>query len=152
MNRLAVFLIAALLGFVVAFGVTRTMKQKPALLDSMPELVWLEKELGLQGDALKQAAELHRSYRPRCEALCAEILRAREAVKTAAEASPGKLSPDLSTALEEQARVHAECQKAMIAHLYETAAVMPPEQAERYLKATLPHALSLSSYETLTVH
>ncbi len=152
MNRFIVFLIAGVLGFIVAFSLTRSIHRAPALLNTMPELEWLRNELKLDDAQLAKAAELHKTYLPRCETLCARILEVRQTVEAAATGARGKLTPELTAALDAQARVHVECQKAMIGHLYETAAVMTPEQAERYLKATLPYAINLSSYQNLRAH
>ncbi len=153
MTRLHLLLIA-----IVAFGgaygaarlyqTTRPVASAAVVLDGLPELAWLRQELGLSDAQFEQVATLHRAYRPRCEALCAKITTAQERVHAAA-AGKATLTPELTAALEEQARVQSACQQAMLAHLYETAALMEPAQATAFLQATLPHALNPAAYPSL---
>ncbi len=153
MTRLRLLIIA-----VVAFGgaygaarlyhTARPLAPAPVVLDGLPELAWLRRELALSDAQFEQVAALHRAYRPRCEAFCAKITTAQERVRAAA-AGKAALTPELTAALEEQARVQSACQQAMVAHLYETAALMEPPQAQAYLQATLPHALNPAAYPSL---
>jgi hypothetical protein len=154
MRRLLCVVAVALLAFLGAFWMTRYYSSAgyhTTILDSMPELTWLRNELRLTEEQFQKVAALHKEYRPECVQLCAKIDQAREKVRLAAEKG-NELNPELAAALEEQARVHAECQRAMVGHIYKTAALMDHAQAERYRAATLPHALDFAVYRTLHGH
>ena len=154
MRRLFYVLAVALFAFFCAFWVTRhysSANYHAAVLDSMPELTWLRKELQLTEEQFQKVAALHKEYRPECVQLCAKIDQAREKVRLAAEKG-NELNPELVAALEEQAKVHVQCQQAMVGHIYKTAALLDHPQAERYLAATLPHALDFAVYRTLRGH
>ena len=51
------------------------------------------------------------------------------------------ISPELTAAIRDHARVHAECQQKMLEHLYQTADLLDDKQAARYLETMVPHAL-----------
>ena len=55
-----------------------------------------------------------------------------------------KVATELAAALREHSVLLAECQTAMLGHLYETAASLSPEQAERYLEEMTPHVLTMT--------
>jgi Spy/CpxP family protein refolding chaperone len=106
----------------------------------LPELKWLRAELSLTDVQFDKVAELHLAYRPTCEALCEKVVASRKKVRTLA--STGDIaSRELEAALQEQAAVQVECQRAMLKHLHQTAAVMSPQQARQYLDAMLPQVL-----------
>ena len=47
------------------------------------------------------------------------------------------MSPELTAALQENASIQVECQTALLEHVYQTAACLPPEKSKRYLEAVL---------------
>jgi hypothetical protein len=95
--------------------------------------------------------ELHVAYRPQCAEMCHRILEAHERLDRAAFSSD-VVTAELKAVIADHARIHAECQEAMIAHLYRTAAVLDERQAKRYLKTMLPFALDFSHSEPEGVH
>ncbi len=121
------------------------------LLEAMPELNWLRKELSLNTLQFEKVRELHVAYLPECEAMCEQIA---EAHKRLAMASAGQTSvtAELKAAIHDHARIHAECQEKMLAHLYRTAAVLDHTQAQRYLELMLPYALDFSHSEHGKTH
>jgi hypothetical protein len=136
MKRPLVILILALIAGFAAFGITRkhcTTSNSNTLLDHLPELAWLKTELALSDAQFSKVAELHDSYRPVCEEMCRRIDDSRVRLEAVALKSR-------STDTEHE-RVRGECKMKMLEHLYQTAALMSEEQAERYLKAVLPAAL-----------
>lgn len=148
MKKGLLILLVALVAGAIAFWVTRSHRQSAAvhsevLLDSMPELAWLRTELKLSDDQFAKAGELHAAYRPTCARMCRNIAEAHAKLEPLARGGRG-MSPELEAAIRHHARVHAECQKAMLEHLYETAALLDDKQAARYLETMVPHALDSS--------
>ena len=143
---LLIFVLALVTG-ITAFYATRVhyySERKGVLLDSMPELAWLHTELKLSDDQFAKASRLHVAYRPTCEVMCRNIAEAHARLETVARSGHG-MSPELTEAIRDHARVKAECQQKMLEHLYQTASLLNDEQAARYLDATLPHALDSST-------
>ena len=52
------------------------------------------------------------------------------------------MTDELAAAIREDERTRAECREALLAHLYETASAMPPDQGRRFLEMALPRVLS----------
>ena len=154
MKKGILILILAIVAGVVAFAVMRAHRidsSKGALLDNMPELTWLRSDLELTDSQFAKVTELHVAYRPQCMEMCHRILEAHERLDRAAH--PGTaVTAELKAAIADHARIHAECQEAMMEHLYRTAAVLDEGQAKRYLKTMLPYALDFSHSEPEGVH
>jgi hypothetical protein len=148
MKRGLWILIIALVVGVAGFLVTRQqcqcdMTEAAAIHDGaslLPELAWLRSEFQLNEEQFDRVKVLHLTYKPTCEALCLKVTMARQKVKTLVTA--GRVpSQELDAALQEQAAVHVECQKALLKHVHDTAALMSPAQAEQFLRAILPQVL-----------
>lgn len=154
MKKGLAILVLALVAGLAAFLVTRSHQQADeaeALLDSMPELVWLRGELGLTDEQFAKATDLHAAYRPQCVEMCRRISEAHARVESAARSARG-MTPDLAQAIRDHARVHAECQEKMLEHLYQTAGLMDASQAARYLETVLPPALNPAGNPTGDPH
>lgn len=137
-------LVLAIVAGIGAFYAMRWHKgwhasQPTMLMDTMPELDWLKSELHLSDSQFEKVTTLHKEYRPTCQKLCCNIAMARQKVD-ALTASSHDMTPELSAALKDYARVRAECQEAMLRHLYQTAAVLDPAQARQYLDTMVPFA------------
>jgi hypothetical protein len=148
------FLLIALFAGVLAFCVSRFHQQsaqREVLLDSIPELAWLRDELDLSEEQFAKASELHIAYRPICEEMCAKIASAHESMDAVAARSRGMTS-ELTDAIREHARVHAECQERMLEHVYRTAEVLDKKQADAYLRTVLPHALGSDAGKSNGAH
>ena len=48
-------------------------------------------------------------------------------------AETNAMTPEIKDALAKAAQLRVECQTAMLAHFYEVAQAMPPEEGKRYL-------------------
>ena len=151
MKRPLYLLLAALLAGILAYTGVRFWPTAPArggiLLDEMNELSWLRQELALTDAQMEAVAKLHHEYRPKCEEMCARIHQA-DGRLTSLAAGSRTMTPELSASIHDAARVRAECQEAMIGHLHQTAALLEPSQAEKYLAAMLPLALGTSTPES----
>jgi hypothetical protein len=155
MKKGLLLLVLALAAGIVAFCITRSHQQsvhKEVLLDSMPELAWLRTELKLTDDQFAKASALHAAYRPTCATMCRNIAEAHEKLETLARSGRG-MAPELDAAIRDHARVHAECQRKMLEHLFETANLFDDKQAARYLETMVPHALdSTTTGSTASCH
>ncbi|MEQ1748769.1 MAG: periplasmic heavy metal sensor [Prosthecobacter sp.] len=149
MKRGLLILLTALLVGVIGFIITRQQcccdisDGSAVAHDSgsmLPELEWLHHEFKLTDEQFAKVREKHLAYRPTCEALCLKMAASRKKVQALAQAG-SIATPEMEAALQEQATVAAECHKAMLKHLHETASVMSPEQARQYLDAMLPQII-----------
>ncbi|MDI1314866.1 periplasmic heavy metal sensor [Prosthecobacter sp.] len=152
MKRGLFILLLALTASAGAFFITRNQCQCGTSLSAsvhdgdtmLPELVWLHDELKLDDAQFARVKELHLAYRPTCEALCMKVMTSRR--KLGQLAAVGNLSsPELDAALQEQAALNVECQRALLKHLQQTAAVMSTAQARQYLDAMLPQAIGVAA-------
>jgi Spy/CpxP family protein refolding chaperone len=149
MNRAVLLLLVSLLAGLAAFYGARFSKvagQKSVLLDSMPELSWMKSELKLSDEQFQKVSELHTAYRPQCTEMCGRISQAHENMEALVHENPA-MTPALEKAIHKHAVIHAECQEAMLRHIFQTASVMDPSQAARYIKEMLPFALDFSHSE-----
>lgn len=140
---LFMFAFALLAGVLAFFGMRNHQmaeRNGALLVDQLPELAWLKKDLQLSDSEFAKVKELHLSYRPKCLEMCSRITQAREKLRDSSQAER-RMSPELESAVREYAKVQADCQQAMLRHLYQTAAFLSPKKAERFLKAALPAAL-----------
>ena len=147
-------LLLALVVGVFAFFAVRSHKiqsRHEVLIDNLPELAWVRSELKLSNEQFAKVSELHVGYRPKCLEMCHRIRKAHERLELASQGADA-VSPELKAAIDDHARVHAECQEAMLEHLYETAAVLDDTQADRYLEVMLPFALDFSHSEPGGIH
>ncbi len=154
MKKGIIFLITAILAGVLAFCLMRSHKMaaiRGSLLDSMPELAWVRTELKLTDEQFAKVSELHAAYRPKCVEMCGRISEAHEKIEGLAK-KDRKLTPELEEAIREHARIHVECQQAMLKHIYETSAVLSGNQASRYLETMLPYALDFTHSESGNLH
>lgn len=145
--KAVVFAVLLALGAgLLSFFLTRSHKlaaREEVLLDSMSELSWIKTELGATDAQLAKVKEMHLAYRPKCEELCHRISTAHAKVEKLSRASRG-ITSELDAAIREHARTHAECQTAMLEHIYRTAALLDAQQATRYIETVLPIALELT--------
>lgn len=152
MKRGLLILLLALAASAAAFVITRnqcecsvtTHATTPDGGSLLPELEWLRNEFKLTDEQFAKVQEQHLAYRPTCEALCKKVVTAQKSVHALAHAQ-NIASPELAAALQEQAAVRVECQKAMLQHLQKTAAVMSPEQARQYLDTMVRQVIGSES-------
>ena len=150
MRKTLVILLIALSTGVISYLAMRSQKPEhrhpEILLDTLPELAWLKKDLKLSDSQFEKVKALHVDYRPKCEEMCHRVAAAHERLDEASRAAGG-MTPELRNEIANHARIHAECQEAMLTHLYQTAAVLEKDQARRYLHTMLPFAMDFSHSE-----
>ena len=153
MKRGLYMLLAAVLAGLAGFVITRQQCECDCAIPAgvvthdgeaqLPELAWLHREFQLTDEQFSKVSALHLAYRPTCEVLCAKVMASHEKVRRLVAAGT-QVSPDITAALQEHAALHVECQTAMLAHLYQTAACMSPAQAQHYLDATVPQVIEMA--------
>lgn len=144
----AILVIAIVLGVGMFFGSQQMLKPcscvqttMPVENDSLlPELQWLRTSLHLTDSQFEKLRTLHLAYQPKCAELCMKIQHSDHALLEASSRSR-EVTGDVIKLMHERAALTQECQQAMLQHVYETAACMAPEQADKYLKIMLPHVL-----------
>lgn len=155
MKRILIVLAVALVAGVCAFTWMRSQRiphqESSVLLETMPELEWLRGELDLTDSQFTQVSKLHAAYLPQCVEMCKRIAEAHKRLDDAARGQ-SEVTSELKAAVEDHARIHAECQERMLTHLYQTAGVLDAKQAESYLKMMLPYALDFSHSEPENAH
>lgn len=107
-----------------------------------PELAWLREEFNLSDADLERVSDLHAAYLPKCREMCQEIDAQNIRVQTLLSGATN-MTPEVTAALSESARLRSECQAMMLRHFFQVSQTMPPEQGRRYLswvkeKAFLP--------------
>ncbi|MES2659714.1 MAG: periplasmic heavy metal sensor [Verrucomicrobiota bacterium] len=146
MKKVLLSILLGLVAGLLAFYLMRSHRlaaRDGVLLDSMPELSWVRTDLKATDSQMAKVTELHLAYRPKCEEMCRRITAAHAKVEALARANRG-MTPELDAAIREHAETHAQCQQAMLEHIYRTAALLDPEQATRYMETVLPIALELT--------
>ena len=81
MRKGAVILAIALVAGAVAFYMMRSRKMDESrglLMDSMPELAWVRKDLELTDEQFAKVSNLHSAYRPKCMEMCRRVSAAHE--------------------------------------------------------------------------
>ena len=154
MKRGLILMALAITAGVVAFCFTRShqmAERRELRLDAMPELAWVRTDLKLTDEQFAKVSDLHAAYRPKCTDMCRLISEARGRIEAAARGSR-EMTPELEAAIREHAETQIQCQKAMLKHIYETAAVLDRHQATRYLETTLPFALDFAPAEAESSH
>lgn len=147
-------LVIALVAGIAAFWAARSHRSggpHEAMLDGLPELEWVRSEFRLSDEQFAKVSELHRAYRPKCVEMCDRIRRSHIELEEETRGAD-TMTPELRDAIDRHARVHAECQQAMIEHLFETARILDEGQASLYLEAMFPYTLDFSQSETDAVH
>lgn len=154
MKRSLVVLAIAVIAGVAAFWLIRNQiadKPQSVLLDSMPELAWVKSELKLSDEQFAKVSALHADYRPKCMEMCGKIAAAHEKVEEMIRENP-EVTPELVRVIHEHAAIHADCQQAMLVHIFQTADVLDRDQKALYMKKVLPYALDFSHSESGEIH
>ena len=157
---LIILIVAVVLGVGMFFGSQQMLApcdcvntaQMPVENGSLlPEIEWLRASLHLTDPQFAKVKALHLAYQPKCAELCQRVQHSDQALQAAASHSR-TVTEDVVKLLSERASLTQECQQAMLQHVYETAAAMPLEQADSYLKLVLPHVLGAAHSPAAAAH
>jgi Heavy-metal resistance len=152
LHKCLIFLLAALLAGLTGYGASSWTSRResrppgPRVMNAMPELEWLRRELSLTSDQYEQVRARHEAYLPTCAEMCRRIEEARQSAESYALAHHS-LTPEYREVLDRHAQAHVDCQQEMLKHLYATAALLQKEQAGAYLEMMLPYALHFKHRE-----
>ncbi len=136
MKKTIAILIAGLLVCAAAFCgfyVWGTASHREMLREPVPELSWLQKEFNLSDAELTRITKLHDAYQPHCKEMCLRIDQQNVKLQTLLT-NASTMTPEISAALDESARLRGECQRNMLQHFFEVSRTMPPAQGKRYLE------------------
>ena len=146
MKKGVLILVLGLLAAAGAYGCIYFVCMSPARSlqqSDKPELAWLKEEFKLSDAEFKRVSELHAAYLPQCRDMCREIDAHNVKLQTLLTGATN-MTPEITAALTETARLRSECQSMMLRHFFQVSQTMPPEQGRRYLvwvkeKAFLPN-------------
>ncbi len=108
----------------------------------LPELHWLQNWLRLDTKQMQMVKALHLAYLPKCEDLCHRVYLSNEEILTLTGRSTS-VDAKLLSAMDERSKLTVECQKALLEHVYQTAACLRPEQSKKYLDLMVPYTLGI---------
>jgi len=132
----------ALLAGALAFTCCYQMSLGPAgchAPSTANELEWLRNQYHLSDAQYERIRQLHAAFTSRCARMCSRVAVERGRLSALIQAGGGP-SPEIEQALQSTASLELECRRSTLAHIYEVAAVMPPEEGRRYL-ATMTAAI-----------
>jgi hypothetical protein len=119
----------AIVAGAAAFYIAGHATPPPAPVD---EVTWLIEEFQLSAAQADTVRALHEAYAPICQAHCDAVMEAQRGVEAAENPS------ERAVATEELMRLKDRCHIATQAHVEAVAAVMSPEQGQRYLEMISP--------------
>jgi hypothetical protein len=137
MKRRLLILAGLLAAALVAYGVSHWLLMRRAPQEhhiAGDPLEWMQQEFRLDDATFAKVKALHTAYAPTCADLCLAIAQANTRVRDLT-AQSRSMTPELADAIREAQLRQADCRTAMLRHIYETAALLPPETAPRYLTA-----------------
>lgn len=98
---------------------------------------WLRADFHLTDTQFTAIRELHNSYAGSCEEHCRMIQEATQA-RNSLKAAQGADSAAMLAAEQKVQELRIHCETAITRHVREVAALMSPEDGERYLALVLP--------------
>ena len=95
-------------------------------------LQWLRRELHLSNQQLAAIARLQEAHRPRCQAMCRQILAA-DAKLEALLRQNRSITPEILAAMAERDRLRSDCRQAFLRHVYAVSQELSAKQQQHYL-------------------
>ena len=129
-----IIIVGMAIGLAAYSGVyfARTAENQSVEKSRQPTLSWLQKEYHLSDQQFDHVCELYAAYQPKCVEMCRRIDEQNSETEKLLAAT-NLITPEITEALSKAVRLRVECQSAMLAHFYEVAEAMPPEDGKRYL-------------------
>ena len=140
--------IVAFVGYACSY-LTCTGAQRSVEKKDGATLAWIQEEYHLTDEQFARVRELHEAYQPKCMEMCRKIDEKNGELQKLLAAT-NTVTPEIKQTLNEAAQLRVECQQTMLAHFYDVAQVMPPEQGRRYLawvrqETLMPQPMAASS-------
>lgn len=104
------------------------------------EMEWLRHEFKLTDAQFEKIRSLHAAYRPHCDRMCKDVAASRSRLDHLIDANRS-ITAEVESAFKEYAALEEKCRQAMLGHIYEVSAAMPPESGTRYLHMMKEHIL-----------
>ena len=145
MNRSLIMLFGAMALAATIFAGAYFASQRACLMcRDRPQdaLNWLQTEYHLSDTEMTRIRALHEGYKPKCEAMCAQIAAKKMELKSAL-ASGTNVTAETKARLAELAALQAQCQAQMLEHFMTVSQAMPPEAGRRYLAEMKSQTLGL---------
>ena len=145
MNRSLVIILGALaLGAAIFAGAFYTSQRACMMCSdrSQDSLGWLQTEYHLSDADMTRIRTLHEGYKPKCEAMCAQIAAKKKELE-AALANGTNVTAESKARLAELAALQAQCQAQMLEHFMTVSQAMPPAAGRRYLAEMKAQTLGL---------
>lgn len=145
MNRSLVIVLGALaLAAAIFAGAYYASQRACVMCNDRPQdsLSWLQTEYHLSDADMTRIRALHEGYKPKCEAMCAQIAAKKKELE-AALANGTNLTAESKARLAELANLQAQCQAQMLEHFMTVSQAMPPEAGRRYLAEMKAQTLGL---------
>ncbi|WP_018290824.1 periplasmic heavy metal sensor [Verrucomicrobium sp. 3C] len=105
-------------------------------------LQWLRRELHLSDPQLAAIARLQEAYRPRCQAMCRQILAADSKLEALLRQNRS-ITPEILAAMAECDRLRSDCRQAFLQHVYAVTGKLSPQQQQHYLTLVADELLGL---------
>lgn len=139
MNRGMLILILGAVLAAVSYGGFYFLRDVPEP-GSGSELEWLRTEFHLTDEEFNRVRDLHFSYLPQCEEMCARIDQ-KNADLRRIMSNAKSITPEIEKQLREATQLRQECLRAMVDHFYQIAQVLPEKQRKRYLEWVLNNTI-----------
>jgi len=115
----------------INFFATRDTRQMAASPGG--ELEWLRREFHLSDSQFQKIDALQSAYAPDCNEMCQRIMSANAKLDRLLS-EHREMTPELEAAIREASSVQDDCRVRMMAHIYNVAMQMNPDDSQRYLR------------------
>jgi hypothetical protein len=152
MKRVWLILVGGLALAVVAYAASYfvgSSKSRSMMEGPHPELAWLQREFHLSDAEFARVSQMHEAYLADCAERC-RLIDAKNAELRNLLASTNGVTPAVEHALQEAARLRAQCHAEMLRHFYAVSRTMPAEQGQRYLSWVISRTLG-PQHATMTL-
>ncbi len=146
-------LVAVALVYLATLYIT-TRPARAMMSADMPQLHWLKQEFQLSDQAYQQAVAKYRTFDPQCQARCRELAAAQQQLRSLIE-NRSEIDDEINAVLAHVEKLRHRGREATLAHMYDVAKCMEPNQAQRYqqmvilriiLEGRQPHIDGLGNY------
>ena len=131
-------------GFWIARYITQQASCSLRKKESIDSLYWLVKEYHLSKEQLAKVRKVHEQYLPDCQFYCRKIAEAKAELRRQLNVDHFD-SKKIGELLQQIALLRAQCQKRMLEHFAETAALLPEPAKKRYFSTMVSFVLEKHS-------
>lgn len=133
LTALCILLIAPI-AYCLYFGWATSKTDALVSAEGQPAaLAWVKTEFGLSEAEFDSLEETNAAYQPRCEAMCMELSREREALASLV-GKPTATAAEIAAAQEKVNAMEQRCFRMTLDHIYDVSQAMESEKGARYRK------------------